>query len=233
MTLERGFGPGADALRPDLPQDRLPRTALPVLRGQPRHLEPHLDRLQSGAVVLGQPAPWLPGIQVDLLRWLEAALSGRDAGLRLILHPKAGFVSARLETLPRAPSPCRLIPMLHPWAEARSDPAAPHKGLRGPWASAAWAKAHRLGGEDALLLWPDGTLAETAIAAVGLEVDGVLLMPPPEGRVASLAERLDLPAWAAGRGLRLDTATIPLARAPEGQLWCMNALRGIWPAILM
>lgn len=132
-----------------------------------------------------------------------------------------------------APVPCRLVPMIHPLAGRKWDPAAPHKGLTGPWPSEAWAEARRRGGQDALLLWSDGSLAETAIAAVGLERDGILLFPPPEGRVASLAERLDLPGWAADRGLRVESAPIPLSCVAEGQLWCMNALRGVWPAILL
>jgi branched-subunit amino acid aminotransferase/4-amino-4-deoxychorismate lyase len=123
--------------------------------------------------------------------------------------------------------------MRHPLTEGRSDPKAPHKGLSGPWSAATRAEAQQLGGEDALLLWPDGTLAETAIAAVGLEVNGAFLLPSPEGRVASLAKRLDLPAWAAGRGLRIEVAPIPRSRMPEGRLWCLNALRGIWPASLL
>ncbi len=233
MNLELAFGPGATVRPPKPAEDRLPRTALPIRQGQPRHLESHLTRLQSGAMVLGHPTPWLFGIQADLLRWLEAVLPGQDAALRLILHPNLGYVFARLEALPGPLRPCRLVPMAHPLAEGRSDPAAPHKGLSGPWAALAWAEAHRRGGEDALLLWPDGTLAETAIAAVGLELDGLFLLPPPEGRVASLAERLEVPSWAAGRGLRIDQAAIPLTRVPKGRLWCMNALRGIWPAILL
>jgi branched-subunit amino acid aminotransferase/4-amino-4-deoxychorismate lyase len=140
---------------------------------------------------------------------------------------------ARLEPLPVSPDPYRLVVMPHPLNEGRSDPQAPHKGLSGPWSAAIRTEAQRLGGEDALLLWPDDTLAETAIAAVGLEVNGTLLLPPPEGRVASLAERLDLPAWAAGRGLRIEAAPIPRSRTQEGRLWCLNALRGIWPASLM
>ncbi len=59
-----------------------------------------------------------------------------------------------------------------------------------------------------------------------------LLLPPPEGRVASLAERLDLPDWAAAQGLQLAQAPISLEMARQGQVWCLNALRGVWPALL-
>ncbi len=233
MSGERRFGPGVNSPEPLPSPDGLPRTALPVSQGQPRHLAAHLERLRAGAVALGQPAPWVDGLQQQLLEWLESDLPVGDAALRLVLHPAAGCCTARLEPLPDTPSPYRLVPTHHPLNEGRADPKAPHKGLSGAWSTAMRAEAQRLGGEDALLLWPDGTLAETAIAAVGLEVDGVLLLPPPEGRVASLAERLDLPAWAAGRGLRIEVVAIPRPRVVEGQLWCLNALRGIWPASLL
>lgn len=233
MIPEQRFGPGGSAPWADLSQDGRPRTALPVHRGQPRHLVPHLARLRSGAALLGHPAPWLEPLQGDLCRWLERSLPEEDAALRLVLYPEHAFVLARLEPLPRPPSPCRLVPLPHPMKEGRSDPRAPHKGLLGPWGSAVLKAAHQLGADDALLLWPDGTLAETAIAAVGLELKGTFQLPPTEGRVASLAERLDLPDWASQRGLRIDVAPLPLSQVPNGHLWCLNALRGIWPAILV
>jgi branched-subunit amino acid aminotransferase/4-amino-4-deoxychorismate lyase len=233
MSREGSFGPGANTPSPQQFQERLPRTALPVHQGQPRHLAAHLARLQAGAVALGLPTPWVAGLQAELCEWLSSQDSEGDTALRLVLHPTSGFCTARLESLPVAPSPYRLVAMRHPLIEGRSDPKAPHKGLSGPWSAEIRAEAQRLGGDDALLLWPDGTLAETAIAAVGLEVAGTFLLPPPEGRVASLAERLDLPAWAAGQGLRIDAAPIPRSRVGDGRLWCLNALRGIWPASLL
>lgn len=236
MNHPRAFGPGAKepqlAAGTNLP-DAVPRTALPVGPDGPRHLEAHFGRLQAGAALLGHAAPWLPGVQAELRAWLVEVLQGGEAALRLVLHPDRGILLARLEPLPAAPDPCRLVPMPHPLWNRRLDPAAPHKGLTGPWPSEAWAEARRRGGEDALLLWPDGTLAETAIAAVALETGDALTLPPPEGRVASLAERLDLPRWAAARGLRVVVAPIPFGGAACGRLWCMNALRGIWPAILL
>ncbi len=51
--------------------------------------------------------------------------------------------------------------------------------------------------------------------------------------MASLAEALDLPAWAAARGLELRWEGIPLGRVAENRLWCLNAVRGIWAANLL
>lgn len=226
------FGPGGSAWPPGHPPPagEGPRTALPIHRGVPRHLEAHLARLRAGAEALGQEVPWLAGATVELGSWLALEPISESA-LRLVLHLELRLLAARLEALPSTPDPYRLAPLPHPMGDLRSNPLAPHKGLSGPWRPPAMAEAHHRGAEDALLLWPDGTLAETAIAAVALERGGTLILPPAPGRVASVAERLDLPAWAEARGLALETRDIPLGI--EGRLWCLNALRGIWPASLL
>jgi len=152
--------------------------------------------------------------------------------LRLVLHPEAARLSAHLELLPIVPQPYRLKALPHPLQARRQETVIVHKGLAGPWSQAVLSAAREAGAEDALLLWNDGTLAETAIASVALERGDLLVVPPPQGRVASLAERLDLPDWAHSRGLRLKVDSLSLASVREGRLWCMNALRGIWPAVL-
>jgi branched-subunit amino acid aminotransferase/4-amino-4-deoxychorismate lyase len=151
----------------------------------------------------------------------------------MVLDPDGGVLSARLEPLPITPRPYRLAVLPHPLAQRRGDAMVVHKGLAGPWGSGVLAMARQLGAEDALLLWADATLAETAVAAVCVEIDGVLTLPPAEGRVASLAVDLDLPAWAAAKDLRITMAGMSLEQARRGQLWCLNALRGIWPADLL
>lgn len=227
----RAFGPGATGNRLGFPPPgEGPRTALALRGGVPDHLAEHLHRLRAGAEALGQDILWLAEAGEALRAWLDGA---GEAALRLALHLDLQVLSARLEPLPLAPSPCRLAPLPHPMGDLRPSPLARHKGLSGPWRSVAMASARERGAEDALLFWPDGTLAETPIAAVALERDGILTLPPPEGRVDSLTERLDLPGWAAERGWRLASAPLTLAACGEGRLWCMNALRGLWPAALL
>lgn len=234
MNRDRRFGPGAaNPTVASIPGEPLPRTALAVFCGTARHLEAHLHRLAAGATVMGQPVNWLLPLQQDIEVWLETATPREDAALRMVLRPAAGLVSAQLEPLPAPSNPYLLIPMPHPLGARRADPSITHKGLAGPWGMEVLSAARKLGADDALLLWPDGSLAETAIAAVGVERDGILMIPPPPGRVASLAERLDLPGWAESRQLRIETRDITVAIAREGRLWCMNALRGIWPALLL
>ena len=227
------FGPGAAAWPADrpLPASGGPRTALRVTGGRPSHLTAHLDRLRAGAEALAEPAPWIVGLEGVLEAWV-ATEAARDGALRMVLHGPEGLVSAHLEPLPETPEPYRLAPLRHPGGDLRGNPLARHKGLSGPWRPGVLAEARTRGADDALLLWPEGTLAETAIAALALEVGGVLALPPPEGRVASLAEALDLPAWAAARGLAMRWESLHLDQVADGRLWCLNAVRGIWPAIL-
>lgn len=228
------FGPGVAAWPRELslPAGEGPRTALPVHDGIPRHLDAHLERLRAGAEALDCEVPWLTLAAADLFDWIKARPPAEGA-LRLSLHLDLRLLAARLEPLPPAPFPCRLTPMPHPMGDLRPSPLARHKGLSGPWRPVVLAEARRLGADDALLLWPDGTLAETAIAAVALECDGFLTLPPYAGRVASVAERLDLPAWAEARGWTLRIAPLLPGDCAAGRLWCLNALRGLWLATLL
>ena len=233
---DRLFGPGRASGTAALPKSEgsRPRSALPVHGGAPRHLAAHLLRLAAGASALGQPVDWLLDLQAEIEIWLaEKAVPGVGLALRMVLHLDQGLLAARLEPLPAPPQPYRLAVMAHPLGARRADPLVPHKGLSGPWWVEVLGAVRPLGVEDALLLWPDGTLAETAIASVGVELAGTLTLPPAQGRVASLAERLDLPSWAETRHLKLVVAGMSLAQARQGQVWCMNALRGIWPAMLL
>jgi branched-subunit amino acid aminotransferase/4-amino-4-deoxychorismate lyase len=227
----RSFGPGR-GLPPPPPAGGWPRTALPVFEGIPRHLEAHLRRLEEGARSMGLEVPWLASLPAGILAWLQEEASGKRA-LRLALHPAQGRLEATLEPLPAPPTPCPLLLLPHPLGARRGDPRLVHKGLAGPWGGAPLQAARQAGAADALLTWPDGTLAETTMAAVAMEAGGVLRLPPQRGRVASLAERLEFPSWAAARGLPIRYEDIPLPELREGSLWCMNALRGIWPAALL
>ncbi len=235
MSTDRWFGPGLGRpFDPPSPSRMgLPRTALPVHGGRPRHLQAHLLRLQAGAAALGAEVPWLAGIQPEVEAWLRVETSRTDWALRLVLHPDAARLSACLEALPTVSQPYRLKALPHPLQARRLEALIVHKGLAGPWSLAVLSAAREAGAEDALLLWNDGTLAETAIASVALERGGLLVVPPPQGRVASLAERLDLPDWARSRRLRIEVGSLSLASVQEGRLWCLNALRGIWPAVLL
>lgn len=231
-ALRAEFGPGATLSGVDVHAGEVPRTALPVRQGSPLHLDAHVDRLRAGAVALGRSPAWLDDAAGDLRRWLERH-AATEAALRLELHLDLNLLDARLEPLPQAKVPYRLAPRPHPMGDLRPDPLARHKGLSGRWRPQVLSEAWQRGAEDALLLWPDGTLAESAIATVALERGESLILPPIEGRVASVTERMDLPRWAEERGWRVQRAPITPEECAQGQLWCLNALRGLWPAMLL
>lgn len=219
----KAFGPGPGrSFEPLLPG---PRSGARVERGRIRHARAHLDRLATSAVAGGHSAAWLGAECGALAAWVATAWRDPLEALRLRLQ--GGNLWAWLEPLPETPDPYRLRLTPHPMGRPLDHPLAPHKGLTGFWDAAVLKTVQAGGAEDALLVWPDGTLAETAIAAIALEVEGALWLPPLEGRVASLAERLDLPAWAGRRTLR--TQPFGAADLARGRLWCFNAVRGVWP----
>ena len=222
----RAFGPNARRLLGwEPPHDARPRTALRIVEGQGVHWESHLARLLSGAVSLEWDVSWLKAKEPEIADWISTA---GMAVCRLHLFPDA--ISVRLEAIP---DPClsyRLLAMVHPLGDIRGDARARVKGLLGIWDSQARTHAHEKLADDTLLLWPDFTLAETTIAAIGLQLHDKLLLPPLEGRVASIAEIFELPLWALSHGLIVQRRPIRLEEVSGGQLWCMNAVRGLWQA---
>lgn len=218
-----GPGPGPD-YDPALPA---PRSAARVEQARIRHLEAHLARLRASAMAQGRDQPWIEGLATELAAWVGTVTRGEREALRLRLL--GARVWALLEPIPVVAQPYHLKLMPHPLGSPL--PLAPHKGLLGLWNAAPLREAQVQGAEDALLHWPDGALVETAIASITLEVGGELWLPPMEGRVASLAERLDLPEWAGARTRRFHAFHAQDLR--RGQLWCFNAVRGIWPATLL
>lgn len=226
-TRLKAFGPGPGADYD--PLAAVPRTAARMEQGRIRHLQAHLDRLMASAAAMGEAAPWVGGEDGAIEAWAAGSSLGSTGVLRLRLH--GNHLWALLEPLPKTPSPYRLRLMPHPLETPARHPLAPHKGLLGVWNRAPLEEANSVGAHDALLFWPDGTLVETAIASIALEVGDELWLPPPEGRVASLAERLDLPEWAGARKIRIQPFSA--TELDRGRLWCFNAVRGVWPGTLL
>lgn len=218
-----GPGPGYDPLA------ATPRTAARLEYGRIQHLGAHLERLMTSAAALGNAVSWLPAEAHAIASWVADVAPQPLGTLRMRLH--GDQVWALLEPPAPMPSPYLLKPLPHPLQAPDRHPLAPHKGLLGIWNTAPLNEAKAAEAHDALLFWPEGPLVETAIASIALERDGVILLPPREGRVASLAERLDLPGWAGPRQIRIEA--FGLADVAQGQLWCFNAVRGIWPGTLL
>lgn len=182
-----------------------------------------MARLKMGASNLRWDVSWLR--ESDILAWISTA---KTVVCRLQLFPDV--LSVRVEAIPDAFPTYRLLAVPHPLGDLRRDIRAPLKGLLGTWDMKARDLARKRFADDVLLLWPDGTIAETAIAAVGLQLNDKLLLPPLEGRVASITEALDLPRWAKSHRLDLQRKPIALDELLAGKLWCMNAVRGLWQA---
>jgi len=201
-----------------------PRTTLRIREGSVLHRDAHLRRLQEALDHLGIPRDWLDEA------FAAAVGAASDGILRIRVVGAERHLLTRLEPWSPLPSPYRLQPAPHPLGEARGDPAARHKGLRGDWSAEALALARSRGAEDLLCLWPDGTLAETVIASVAVEDGLSLRVPPREGRVASIAEAEDLPRWAEARGRVLVRGPVPFREIAGKGLVCFNAARGVWQA---
>ena len=222
----RAFGPGAAELQGwGPPWGVQPRTALRVTKGRLVHWEQHLARLSEGAARLGWDISWMDEIRVSAEAWVSSV---GTAACRIHLHERA--ISIRLESLPEVISPYHLRPMEHPLGDLRKDEASAFKGLKGAWDFEVRQIVLANGADDALLLWPDGSIAETALAAVGMQKGQRMVLPPPEGRVKSIAEAWDLPLWTRSQGLRIEYSPLHLDEVSGGLLWCMNAVRGVWQA---
>jgi branched-subunit amino acid aminotransferase/4-amino-4-deoxychorismate lyase len=215
--------PGWDPLHQ--PFDALPRSTLRIVDGQGVHWISLLTRLQLGAARLGWDISWLDREEPGIAAWISTV---GMASCRAQLFPDA--ISIRLEALPEAFATYRVLTEIHPLGDIRSNGKATLKGLLGTWDMQARHHAREKAADDSLLLWPDGTLAETTIAAIGLQLNKRLVLPPLAGRVASIAEAVELPLWARIHGLAIERRPIRLEEVSAGQLWCMNALRGLWQA---
>jgi branched-subunit amino acid aminotransferase/4-amino-4-deoxychorismate lyase len=193
----------------------------------------HLQRLRAGLEALGSDPAWLEPAWQAALAWAREQVGAGDGALRLQVELPARTLEVRLEALPRPLPDYRLVDLPHPVPAVQAHSLGLHKGCLGAWHLGVLAEARRLGGDDALLLLPDGQVSETAIAAVGMEREGCLVLPPREGRVRSIAELWDLPTWADERGWRLVHGAFTLQDLDTRPLWCFNALRGLWPARLL
>ena len=225
VSCVRAFGPGpSPGYDPSAP---VPRSSARVEGGDIKRLDAHLSRLAESAAARGGAAPWLTAQAEPIQAWVREVSALPIEALRLRVH--GAQVWALLEPLPDTPSPYRLTVLPHPFGG--THPLAAHKGLLGIWNLDALKEAQGLGADDALLEGPDGVLLETAIASIALETEDGFWVPPRAGRVASLGERLELPALAGGRAVRSRPFRVEDLAA--GRLWCLNAVRGVWPGVLL
>lgn len=159
--------------RPAAPEDLFGTyghfTAMQVRDGGVQGLEHHLDRLDTAhRELFARP---LPGDRVRGL--VRHALAGTaDASVRVMLRDAEHVVVsvAAPHEPPAAPQRLRTVPYLRPF---------PHLKHLGSFAQLEWARrARQEGFDDALLTAPDGAVAESSIANIGLlEANGSVVWP--------------------------------------------------------
>lgn len=214
-------------------------------RGNVAWLHAHMERLAAHADVIGLPSNLLPsasdvaGIiaklceQADLTRAVVRMSVSRGSGPRGLLPPAP-------------PTPTVLITV------ALFSPTLPSDGLnlitaqkirRNPWSVAGTIKslnyldnivakqeAHQAGGDDALILSVDGSVAETTIANLFGIKDGVLWTPDAStGILCGLARTFVINCAKANRiETRFDSHT-PGQLADMDMMFTANALQGLRP----
>ncbi len=202
-------------------------------------LDGHLERLNGGMRALGMalPSAWSRGQVLEML----ASSGAQDARVRLSVWRRAGGglgaahpdVDYCLELGPLPPPVERPLRVgICGAVRLATDGLSRWKSLQMPRYAAAAREAARLGWDDALVLNAHGRIAESSMANVFWEEDGVWYTPPlSEGCVAGVKR-----AWMLeqrGRhGKPVVEAVLSEARlVGADRLWLTNALRGIMPAV--
>jgi branched-chain amino acid aminotransferase len=207
--------------------------------GQIELLDGHLERLNGGmrALGMGWPLEWYGAQVLDML----ASSGVRDARVRLSVWRRLGGglgaahpdVDYCLELGPLPPPVERPLRVgICGAVRLATDGLSRWKSLQMPRYAAAAREAARLGWDDALVLNAHGRIAESSMANVFWEEDGVWYTPPlSEGCVAGVMR-----AWMLeqrrqqGEPVAEDTLS-PDRLAMADRLWLTNALRGIMPAV--
>ncbi len=146
----------------------------------------------------------------------DGGVGRRRAALRLWLRPAPAPSATSVLWLPPEPDP-RTLPRT--------------KGPDLACLSALREKAAEAGADDALLYAPDGTVLETAHAALVWWRDGTLCLPCPELPVLpSVTVRL-LAELAAENGTPVRHERARLSQLPGRRVWTANALHGVRPVI--
>lgn len=170
----------------------------------------HLERLQGAVRALGLSEP-----AADLAELIRIAAGAADRVVRLEL--RAGHV----EVATRDANPARAVRIC---VSTQVHQPYPHKTTRREQFGRALAEARRRGCDDALLLTPEGYVAEGTAWNVFWWDDGALCTPPEELGI--------LPGVGRRRVLELVPVRQerkPLAALEGRSLFLVNAVRGIVP----
>ncbi len=187
-------------------------------------LEGHLRRLRGSAVRFGFPFP-----EKEIRRTLAEAARGFDARpmrLRLLLDPDDGPSVEAVPFAPERPRPVRRLALAGDAVDP-DDVFLYHKTTRRE--TYERARAEHPEADDVILRNPDGRLTETTIANLVVKLDSRLLTPPvSDGLLAGVFRQALL-----DRGRITEASLTPDDLAHAEGLWCVNALRGWMPAVVV
>lgn len=206
-----GAAAGVDALAPAgfLPAAHL--TALQVRAGAVRGLDLHLARLASAHLELFGST-----LDTDAVRLLmaRAASAHPDSYLRVTVdEPTPG--TPRVMTVVRAPLDAPTTPQsLAPVAYVRPSAHLKHTGTFGR--DLHGQAARRKGFDDALLVAPDGQVAETSIANIGFVRAGRVVWPTGPALHGITWQLLDLALAAARTPATAERIRVDDKRAYDG-----------------
>lgn len=197
-------------------------------------LERHMERLRAGMQALGMDAPrewsvghWSAQLAASGITEARVRLSvwRRTGGTLRAAHRKVDFCVELGELPGPVSSPLRVG--ICQAVRLSSDALSPWKSLQMPRYAAAAREACAAGWDDALLLNAHGRIAESSIANVFWEEDGVWFTPPlSEGCVAGVMR-----AWMLDQR-RVEEVVLDVERLiGADRLWLTNAVRGIMPAV--
>lgn len=198
---------------------------LETMRWSPRHgyrnITAHLARLVRSAWYFDVPLD-----PAEVRSALDTAVRGADTDLRVrLLVSRAGQISAETSAAPVPTTPARLAV-----DDARIDPSDPmlrHKTTERSLYEAAAAR-HPYA-DDVILATIDGLVADTTIATLCIEVDGVWVTPPvSDGALPGVARQLLVEA----RRIHERSITLEEVRSAT-RLARINSLRGWEDAVLV
>jgi para-aminobenzoate synthetase/4-amino-4-deoxychorismate lyase len=159
----------------------------------------HLERLSAAASRCGLSF----SASTSLRRAAEELLArnGHQGGvLRLVLLADGGVVRPVLTTRPRGVLPfVRLLPTVVP--RPVDAPPADLKAFPRTYYDAVLQQARAGGADDGIVIAADGAVLETSLGNLWLNIDGVWVTPPLDGRVLPGIARAKLLAAARRSGL--------------------------------
>jgi branched-subunit amino acid aminotransferase/4-amino-4-deoxychorismate lyase len=208
-----------------------------VYDGHPFRLDAHLDRLAASAARIGLPPVDADGLAAAVDQALHAA-GAPDAVLRLLWTPgREGEATptglALVSTLPAGHEQLRargLRLAVVPWA-----PGALIAGTKSTSYAenmAAQDEAARRGGDDALLVGPDGVVLEAPTSNVWWREDRRLLTPSLELPILAGVTRATVLELAEDAGYGVEEGTFPLGRLLAAhEAFLTSSIREVMPVV--